>query len=463
MKGITNWNHTPYKPLNASALCREFFICQLQPYSNGFSAAYRDSLPGSHTLLYRIRGKDEWQEIPAENSPVRVTGLQDDTDYEIMIRRNGTGETTLIRLLRTGDPIGTVINYLHPEDTVYAFSGHCLCSPSIVKLPSGRLIVSNDIYAAQQAQNLTLLFESCDNGETWQYLTELYPCFWGKLFLHKGRLYMLGMACEYGDLLIGVSDDEGRTWSAPVHLFNGTNAREIGPHKAPMPVASYNGMLCTAIDYGSWKYNGHESCILSINENDDLLCPENWHLTEPLPFDLSWQGLPKGPMKGCLEGNAVVSPSGELLNILRLQQNDAVPNGGKAVALKFTDKDSPLEFERVLDFPLGANSKFVILQAGSLYIAVGNEYFSKKMPKARTILSAAVSKDLIHWQIAERIVDVRDKDCASVAFQYPDAMLDGNDLLVVSRTAMNGAENFHNNNMITFHRLSGFIDQVVHN
>ena len=198
MKGITNWNHTPYKPLNASALCREFFICQLQPYSNGFSAAYRDSLPGSHTLLYRIRGKDEWQEIPAENSPVRVTGLQDDTDYEIMIRRNGTGETTLIRLLRTGDPIGTVINYLHPEDTVYAFSGHCLCSPSIVKLPSGRLIVSNDIYAAQQAQNLTLLFESCDNGETWQYLTELYPCFWGKLFLHKGRLVL----CEEKDKLL---------------------------------------------------------------------------------------------------------------------------------------------------------------------------------------------------------------------------------------------------------------------
>ena len=73
----------------------------------------------------------------------------------------------------------------------------------------------------------------------------------------------------------------------------------------------------------------------------------------------------------------------------------------------------------------------------------------------------AISKDLIHWQIAERVVDVREEDSNAVAFQYPDAVFDGDDLIVASRTAMNGAENYHNSNMITFHRISGFLSKVI--
>lgn len=40
--------------------------------------------------------------------------------------------------------------------------------------------------------------------------------------------------------------------------------------------------------------------------------------------------------------------------------------------------------------------------------------------------------------------------------QYPDMIIDGDDMLWVQRTAMNNARNFHDSNYITFHRLENF-------
>lgn len=456
MKGITGWNYAPYTLLNASQTEKTFFICQLQPFAGGFSLAFRDAAAGGHTLLYRRRGETAWQELPLSGLRGRAEGLRDQTDYETCVRRDADGAVTAARLVRTGEALGTVVNYLHPEDDTYAFSGHYLCSPSLLALPGGKMLAAMDVYGPKQAQNLTLIFESSDGGATWEYVTELYPCFWGKLFWHRGKVYMLAMACEYGDLLIGVSEDEGHTWSPPVRLFNGANAQERGPHKAPMPVISHAGRLYTGIDYGAWKYGGHDNCILSIREEDDLLRPENWHLTAPLPFDKAWPGLPQGPLKGCLEGNAVAGPDGAVYNMLRLQQNTAQPNGGQAVLLKYEDADRPLAFESAVDFPLGANSKFVVLKEGKWYIAVGNEYFSAETPTARTVLSVAVSSDLKSWWIVSRVADMRKADSGAVAFQYPDAQMVGRDLLILSRTAMNGANSYHNSNMITFHAIKDF-------
>ena len=47
-------------------------------------------------------------------------------------------------------------------------------------------------------------------------------------------------------------------------------------------------------------------------------------------------------------------------------------------------------------------------------------------------------------------------DPALIAFQYPDAIIEGDDLLVLSRTAWNGAHSYHDANMITFYRVKGF-------
>lgn len=70
-------------------------------------------------------------------------------------------------------------------------------------------------------------------AESFEYLAELFPCFWGKLFLDGGKLYMLGVSREYGDLLIGRSEDGGRNWGMPTVLFRGSGfAKECGIHRA---------------------------------------------------------------------------------------------------------------------------------------------------------------------------------------------------------------------------------------
>ena len=456
MRGITSWNANPYKLLNAPETKHELFINRIIPIKGGFQYAYQDTRDCGHILCYRPMASDAaWSREPAENNGC-VRYLEESVDYTVYIERaDGTLKSTE-RYVCTGGTIGTVVNYLHPMDLTYAFSGRFLCSPSLVVLPGGKMIASMDVYAPRHAQNLTLLYESADNGSSWTYLTDLFPCYWGKLFFHRGRLYMLAVSTEYGDLLIGASVDEGKTWSPPVRLFNGTNSREIGPHKAPMPVVEHEGRLYTGIDYGSWKYGSHDSAILSISVDAELLNPSDWSLTKPLAFDTQWPGLPGGALRGCLEGNAVVDPDGKIVNILRLEQYHAEIPCGHAVILEMIDSDKPLQFRKVIQFPLGANSKFVVLKDGGFYIAVGNEWIDHTVPRARNVLSLAVSKDLENWKVVKRIVDMRESSAAFTAFQYPDMQVYGDDLLVLSRTAWNGAHSFHDSNMVTFHRVENF-------
>jgi hypothetical protein len=227
-----------------------------------------------------------------------------------------------------------------------------------------------------------------------------------------------------------------------------------------MPIIEHEGMLYTAIDYGAWKYGGHANSIASCASDADLLDPRNWHMTTPLPFDEGVAGMPQGKLAGLLEGNAIVAPDGSIVNMLRLQQYAATPNVGNAVILRMVDRDKPLVQDRVIRFPLGASSKFVVLKMRNTYVAVGNEWHDTAQPAARNLLSVAISPDLENWQVVERVVDKRAEDSRKIAFQYPDMTLVGDDLIILSRTAYGGAASFHDTNSITCHRAPNFIQYI---
>lgn len=216
--------------------------------------------------------------------------------------------------MRTGGVPGTVINYLHPEDEECAFSGRYLCSPSLLKLPDGTILASMDVYSGDSAQNLTLLYRSLDGGESFEYLAELFPCFWGKLFLDGGKLYMLGVSREYGDLLIGRSEDGGRNWGMPTVLFRGSGfAKECGIHRAPMHVEHSHGLVMTDVQYGTWS-KCFGDFVLSAKEGTDLLKPENWTASRVwLPKD---SGDPEVSRSyGGIEGCIVTAPDGRVYDI----------------------------------------------------------------------------------------------------------------------------------------------------
>jgi hypothetical protein len=277
---------------------------------------------------------------------------------------------------------------------------------------------------------------------------------------------MLSTSTEYGDLLIGRSDDGGETWSAPTMLIPG-GSREIGgPHKAPMPVIAHNGRLWSAVEYGSHSLGGHAAGIVSVPEDADLLETTSWTATPFLPYDSAWSGtIVGGDKPGVLEGNTVVRPDGQLVNILRYNTRGGTPNYGRAIVLRVNDVEhgAPLAFEEVIDFH-GNMSKFSIRHdsVSGRYWSLVNRVNSSNVSQ-RNILTLVSSADTVNWTIHRDILNYEEngwsEDNTKVGFQYVDWMFQGEDLAVASRTAINGAHNYHNANYITFHRIERFRDQ----
>ena len=66
------------------------------------------------------------------------------------------------------------------------------------------------------------------------------------------------------------------------------------------------------------------------------------------------------------------------------------------------------------------------------------------------------SPDLRTWELCADIIDRRDLDSKMVGFQYVDFEIEGDDIIFLCRTAMNGANNYHDANYSTFHRIERF-------
>ncbi|MBQ6990496.1 MAG: exo-alpha-sialidase [Clostridia bacterium] len=454
MKGSNKPTHRPYFPPNVAASRREQpYICRLAPGEFGFDLEW---LPlestGPYNLCYGVRGSEDYQVVPLLDSVARVRGLEPDTEYEVFILAKGVKSAT--RLLRTGAiPEGaTVINYLHPEDPQYDFSGRYLCSPSLVRTKSGRLVAGMDLFGPRMAQNLTLLFKSEDEGKTWHYLTDLYPFYWGSLFTHRGVLYMLGLTTEYGNLQIAASYDEGESWTAPVTLFYGSNVlcRYGGAHRAPMHVVEEGGRLYTSSEYGSWEMGSHLPTVLSIDAEADLLNPENWSRTELLHFEGPWKEA-AGTQGDTMEGNIVRDHDGKLYNFLRWKVGSYL-----RMRINEADPDAPLEFAGIVPAPV-SNSMFRVIPLDGKYIWVTNRVTERVASFGRrcqrSVLSVLESRDNKSFSLLFDVVNWEDEDPEYNGFQYPAHLLEGDTLSLVVRSGFNGTHNAHDANYSLFFRF----------
>lgn len=458
MKGTTSWSFAPYRPPLVDV--GDIYVCRLYP---GAGEIGLDWLPllgvEEYTVAIRPRGsEDPWREETVSGTSAVVKGLEDDRDYEFFVR---AGEkTSRVRLAKAGTvPGDTVVNYLHPDDEVYAFSGRYLCSPSFVRHPDGYLLASMDLFAGGRPQDLTLIYRSDDDGKTWSYVSELFPCFWGKLFVHRGALYMLSVSTEYGDLLIGRSDDGGKTFGVPTVLLRGTAGfKEKGVHKNPQPVISYGGRLWNTLEWGSWASGGHAAMVASVDENADLLDASNWAFSDPVPYDPSWAGTAEGESKGCIEGCLVVAPDGQLYNVMRYQIEKCTPSYGLAVVMRVfpEEPERPQEFVKVIRFP-GNHSKFMIKKdpVTGLYLSLVS-YLDENHPTGRNLLSLISSPDLDNWTKVTDVFDYAHLSEKEVGFQYVDFEIEEDDLLYLSRTSWNGAHNYHDANYSVFSRIRNF-------
>lgn len=157
------------------------YVCRVAPSETSVRLEWLETGEGkTYTVFFAKRGEALMPVMETNEAYADVCGLERDTDYEFQVT-DGESQSRA-RLARTQTAVGTVVNYLHPDDEAYAFSGRYLCSPSMVRLPGGALLASMDLFAPNAPQNLTLIFRSDDDGVTWHYVSELMPCFWGRMF-----------------------------------------------------------------------------------------------------------------------------------------------------------------------------------------------------------------------------------------------------------------------------------------
>ncbi len=481
MRNPKSWSYVPYDPVTCDALGNpgkpyDFLFKQVLPRDGGVRAAWHP-MPGADG--YRLYAVPYGQhpggagEISARcaNPEGELDGLANEHDYELRVDALSGGEAmgrALPRWARPAPVPGTVVNYIHPDDYTLSYSGRSTASPGIVRLPNGELLVSHDVYWADTPQNLTQILSSKDDGASWQYVCDVLPCFWGKLFWHKDALYMIGCETECGALLVGRSDDYGRTFCAPIEIFPGGTRRTGGPMRSSLPVTEHAGRLWTSMDVGSHPLGYHDTVIVSAAVDADLMDPASWVCSAPLKFDPDWPGTSKGATRmGFLEGNIIAGPDGALYDILRYETRGGDPEYGLAgmVRIDPAHPEAAPTFERILKFD-GNLSRFSIVRherSGLYFASVSRVLDEPSYYRGR--LSLMRSKDLIHWELARDLLDIHpicpQEWPTRTAFQYPDSFLEGDALYLVSRTAIFGAYNYHNANYITFHRfdLSGEVNE----
>ncbi len=449
MKTHKNWSYHPYKPP-----CRQngdIYICRVVPSLDSIHLEWLDS-EEPYQIYVRKKDTDEFTLAGETNkTEFMITGLEMDTDYEFYV---ASGEKkSRVRLARCGEAIDTVVNYLHPEDKVYAFSGNCLCSPSLIRHPDGYLLASMDVYGHAKPQNLTLIFRSDDDGKTWHYVSELFPCFWGRLFVYEKDVYMIACSTEYGDLLIGKSTDGAKTFCEPTVLLRGGNGKnnEAGVHKNPQPVVAYNGRLWNTMEWGAWgQPYCHAVMVMSAKIGSDLLDADSWLFSEPVKYDPTWEGVPEGRSGGNIEGCLVVHED-KFYNIMRYDMTKMTPPYGYVLAYEVNteDPEAPLRYDHPIKFPAN-HSKFQMKydEKRKKYYSIASLIKDAEHKAARDTLALMESDDLKHWKV-ERIIHERDNK-EKIGFQYVDFYIEDDRIIYLCRTAINGAENFHNSNYSTF-------------
>ena len=240
------WSFAPYKPFFFET--GDIYVCRISPEKNSFTAQWLD-INEEYTVFFKKRDEESFvKQATTKDNFIKIENLEEDTDYEFYVQAGD--KKSRIRLVRCGEHEGVAVNYLHPDDEAYCFSGRCLCSPSLVRHPDGYLLASMDLFKGDFPQNLTLIYRSDDDGETWHYVSELMPCFWGKLFIHNNELYMISCSTEYGDLLIGKSVDGGKTFTSPTVIMRGSNGKngQCGVHKNPQNVLVHNNRIYITIE-----------------------------------------------------------------------------------------------------------------------------------------------------------------------------------------------------------------------
>jgi len=335
--------------------------------------------------------------------------------------------------------------------------------PSIAILPDGRYVASHSIFGKGVGRGNSFVFQSEDRGQTWRQVAELERRSFSSLFVHRGALYFMGTGGHRGQCVIQRSEDGGQTWTVPTDAKTGILLPESGYHSAPVPVVVHQGRLWRGMEdrrAGRGWPRQFRAFVMSASEDADLLLASSWTSSTRVVSKDTWLDH---EFDGWLEGNAVPTPDGGLVNILRAHTwlgdlAAIIPVSADGKTSAFDPKTG------FIKFPGGAK-KFTIRYdpVSKLYWSLTNSVdedtrHGRSAASVRNTLSLASSSDLAQWEVRRRVLF--HPDPVNHGFQYVDWQFDGDDIIAVSRTAyddgLGGAHNYHDANYLTFHRVEGF-------
>lgn len=352
-----------------------------------------------------------------------------------------------------------------------AASGLYIGSPSICILSNGDYLASHDLFGPKSNEferPNSRIYRSKDKGKTWTQISEINGQFWSKLFVHEKGLYFMGTSKHHGNTIIRKSTDGGVTWTEPTDGENGLLlAGEY--HCAPMPLIEHNGRLWRAMEdaMGSVKKWGkrYGAFMMSIPFGADPMKAANWTSSNVLRYDST---LLNGNFGAWIEGNAVVDPTGQLWDVLRVDDKSTLEEKAAFVKISADGKTATFDSNTgFVKFP-GGSKKFSIRYdpKSKLYWTIAN-YIPQEIKAAnpgknpasiRNTQALFSSEDLRNWDL--RTILLQHPEIIKHGFQYVDWLFEGKDIIFLSRTAFDdgqgGAHNNHDANYLTFHRIKKF-------
>ncbi|MFC1452330.1 sialidase family protein [Verrucomicrobiota bacterium] len=342
-------------------------------------------------------------------------------------------------------------------------------APALVILPDGRLLCSVELWSRDDTANRLyghsrcLIFASDDAGTSWHELARL-PFATGKFLARDARLWFIGSGTGWNGLWVTCSEDRGETWSGPTQVFDGKT------YSASTGWVVDDGTLYWAMDDMNPARAERRVFAVAADLRAELRDPQTWRKSNAIEHPGVPQSLGRGPHHSgtWLEPNVVrVDDRLALIVRVRVSESNAdgvVPNLGAVCDLDDTEGALRLTFSHYYPIP-GAQNHFHIVpdehnglfwMTSNLVTGVARQLY-RGWGKERRFLMLHYSVDAQNWFPAG-VLAMWPKE--TQAFNYCTPVIDGDDLLFVSRTAEQAA-NQHDNDTITFHRVPDFRQLAV--